>query len=77
MDLKNIQKKIKHVKELINIMERKSIEIITASAELEFKYKKALGAKEVSYHAASELLTLEKKIDKLLETGVVNNKQFV
>jgi hypothetical protein len=72
--LENIQCKIKQVKEMINVMERKSIEIITASAELEYRYKKAVSANDVTYQTASELLTLEKKVDELLKNSLITNE---
>lgn len=69
MELGKIKSKIDSVKKLIGELERKSIDIITASAELEYRYRKTVCSKEISYQAVCELLTLEKNIDEILKSS--------
>lgn len=69
MELSKIKSKIESVKSLVNELERKSIEIISASAELEYRYKQAINSKNISYQSACELLALERNIDEILKSS--------
>ncbi len=63
----NFEVKIKQIKELVKEPERKTIEFITASAELEYRYKKS-SSFTPSEGSADDLQKLEDRLSRILKS---------
>lgn len=64
----NFEVKIKQIKELVKELERKTIEFITASAELEYRYKKSGSFTQVE-RSTDDLRKLEDRLSKILKSS--------
>ncbi|MBE2218372.1 MAG: hypothetical protein IAE90_09225 [Ignavibacteria bacterium] len=65
----NFEVKIKQIKELVRELERKTIEFITASAELEYRFKKSGSFTQVE-RSTDDLQKLEDRLSKILKNSI-------
>ncbi|MBL8015645.1 MAG: hypothetical protein JNK43_00120 [Ignavibacteria bacterium] len=69
MNNSNFEVKIKQLKELAKELERKTIEFITASAELEYRYKNSGSFTQAGRHT-DDLQKLEDRLSKILKNSI-------
>ncbi len=65
----SFEDKIKQIKELVKQLERKTIEFITASAELEHRYKSTDPLMQAG-SSTDDLQKLEDKLSKILKNSI-------
>lgn len=64
----NFEVKINQIKELVRELERKTIEFITASAELEYRFKKSSSFEPVE-KTTDDLQKLEDRLSRILKSS--------
>lgn len=69
MENVKIEDKLRSIKDLVKTLEKKTIEMITLTAELEYRFKNSCIAGNPSFKAELEMTLLEKEIDLIMKNS--------